>query len=160
MNAFVMLEERPVIFIGVGIRNRVKYSIGLRSNDTLQPEKTRRGFSIGWKRWFADSFLFCAAVLFTAWRLVFYPRFLFEDLSNISSATDAFGIEFLAVRARCGLCRFLDIPQCACASADCPDDRRALHALAVADCLICRHFILRTSQCTNGAVAPFGDAAG
>jgi hypothetical protein len=29
MNAFVMLEERPVIFIGVGIRNSDKYSIGV-----------------------------------------------------------------------------------------------------------------------------------
>ena len=27
MNAFVILEERPVIFIGVGIRNSEKYSI-------------------------------------------------------------------------------------------------------------------------------------
>lgn len=29
MNAFVMLEERPVIFIGVGIRNSDRYSIGI-----------------------------------------------------------------------------------------------------------------------------------
>ena len=28
MNAFVMLEDRPVIFIGVGILNSDKYSIG------------------------------------------------------------------------------------------------------------------------------------
>jgi hypothetical protein len=29
MKAFVMLEERPVIFIGVGIRNKDKYSMGV-----------------------------------------------------------------------------------------------------------------------------------
>jgi len=29
MKAFVILEERPVIFIGVGILNSDKYSIGV-----------------------------------------------------------------------------------------------------------------------------------
>lgn len=35
MKALVMLEERPVIFIGVGMRNNDKYSIEVRSNSLL-----------------------------------------------------------------------------------------------------------------------------